>query len=123
MSLFQEHLTAGLSLRRSVAGERVTYQRGETTIENVSAVIGSTPFRIDNDLARHTASQIVRSVDFLIGVDALAELDSPSHPQRGDRIVRASGEQYDVLPINGEPEWRFVDAAQTEYRIHTKRVG
>ena len=57
--------------------------------------------------------------DFLIHTDDLA-----LEPRRGDRIVLANGQQYEVaIPDGGRNPWRWSDRSETLRRIHTQAVA
>lgn len=66
--------------------------------------------------------QEVKTDDFLIDAATLLE-KLGREPKRGDRIQRDMGratQTWECVPQGGEPEWRYADQDQTEFRIHTK---
>lgn len=121
---FDNAITASLKARRGLAGFAVTYTRGGNSASLV-VVKGRSAMSLGDALLAGVSSEVT---DFLF---AAADLDVGSGvvtPEHGDTIefVR-SGETftYRVTPVESEPAWRYVDAGQTEIRIHTlleKRV-
>lgn len=92
----------------------VTYQPKNGTPVPVTAAVGRTLFRAENEYGVTVRTE---SRDFLISVSEL-----PAEPQRGDRIVYAN-RQYEVLAPNGEPVWRWSGSQMVTRRIHTKEIG
>lgn len=106
----------------SHASRAITYTRGSDLV-TLSAVVGSTPFRVD-DIGQGT-TRIVRSDrDYLIRADSLILNGVAVTPRRGDRIVDSvDGKTYECQPIvDGEPAWRNSDPYGEVYRIHCNRV-
>jgi hypothetical protein len=100
----------------------VTYRRDSQSVQ-VQATVGQTVFRIDGDLGatiRHVRRDyLVRAADLVLPPDT-----APSLPQRGDRILEASGGVHEVMgPGGGEPDWRFSDPQRLTLRIHTKEIA
>lgn len=92
----------------------VRYQRRNRQAIDVSAVLGRTLFRAENE---YGVTIRLESRDFLI---AAADLDL--EPERGDQIIYA-GDCYEVLAPNAEPCWRWSDSFRQTLRIHTKEIG
>lgn len=124
-SPFTKALSAGLATVRAVAGDVVTYERGDTRVA-VTAVAGSTDYSAEmGDIVvdRFTAR------DFLIEVADVDERfdnagETFDEPKRGDRIVDdAIGSTYEVFPATGDQLFEFADPDESEYRIHTKKVA
>jgi len=90
----------------------VEYRRGTDDPLQLSACIGSTLFRTENE---YGVTIRERSVDFLVAAPGFI-------PERGDEI-RWDGNKYEVLAPNGEPVWRFSDNFGKSLRIHTKFMG
>ena len=66
-----------------------------------------------------------RTRDYLISAADLVINGALTRPQRGDEIhevINGRIQVYEVVSINGEPEWRFSDATQLTIRIHTQYI-
>ncbi len=108
----------------TAGGVAISYTRGATTITITAAsgdaTVGREQARVDQGqgFAREWFDR-----DYLIRVEALADL---GEPQAGDLIaemVNGNVRKYKVLrPDAGEKPWRFSDTEETCYRLHTKRV-
>lgn len=90
----------------------VEYRRGTDDPLQLSACVGSTLFRADDE---YGVTIRTRSVDFIV-------TDPGFIPERGDEI-HFNGQRYEVLAPNGEPVWRFSDNLGKSIRIHTKHTG
>lgn len=118
-----DEITAACSAVRNVLGETVVYRRGAQLAQDLTAVVGSTLFKSENDRG---AVIFVRSVDFHAALADLAFLPG-GLPAEGDVLERFLGagrrsEKHEVTRFNDEPAWRWRDAAHTELRIHTRLV-
>lgn len=88
-----------------------------------SAVVGRTVFK-RNEIGGAAIEFGER--DYLIPVASyvLTELGAVE-PMVGDRLtetVNGTSKTFEILPITGEPAWRYTDGSLTRYRIHVKRV-
>ena len=109
------------SQRKAHASQSVTYRRGTDSVV-VSASIGSTRFEQEDRDGLVVRSQVR---DYLIDVADLVLSGGAIEPEVGDLIEETVGSQthvYQVLPLGGEPAWRYSDPYRKTYRIHTKRV-
>jgi len=118
--------TALLGVVRGPAGQTVVYRRGEDLEVQIDAAArGESTWEQDDEQGVLTE---LRSVDWLIAADDLSLPGDAgrTEPRRGDKIiVTIAGVEhvYEVLrPADGEPEWRWMDAAQTVRRIHTRLI-
>jgi hypothetical protein len=110
---------------KASAGTPVVYRSGPLSIA-VTAIVGDTSNQVDNmdgvTVRTHTRDYLVDAVD-------LVDLAGPDpviiEPRRGDTITDHESnpaQVYEVLPMAGEPCWRWSDRAQKRRRIHTKWV-
>lgn len=105
-----------LALRSALAarGERITYRRG-TQGAAVAALRGRA-------LSQAESGGVVRAEwhdgDWLI---LAADLAPFAPPRRGDEIVTASGETWEVLPPASSAH--YTATQETLYRVHAKRVA
>lgn len=105
------------------AGELVTYTRTGNGIQVlVTACRGrNTPQR--QALADGRVDLTQEPQDWLVKPAALDYGAGPFLPARGDRIQDAKGRVYELLPRDGENEWRPSDAFAAMLRLRTIRVG
>lgn len=104
---------------RGVAGHEVTYQQGEITLEEITAVPGQQPAQFTEVESLGTNS---RWRDYLIQASDLVHEETALEPTPGDRITDG-GDIYEVQDIPGEPCWRWSDPHRQTFRIHTKYIG
>lgn len=94
------------------------YTRGNETI-SVTASIGRTIFTSNRqDKARIEFGDI----DFLIDVADLASLGVPSEGDRLAVTIRGVAYTFEIMPVIGEPAWRYSDNYRTRFRVHCKEV-
>lgn len=110
------------TVRAEHASREVSYQRGEHTIDALTATVGHTVFRTQ------TAYGFERTEarDYLIATADLVLDGQVSLPERGDQIRETDGEQtfiYEVMAPAREPCWKYSDRNRETLRIHTKLVG
>lgn len=108
------HAAAALKGNR---GDSVTYQRGADSV-SITAAIGATEFERDDGDGVQVA---FKSTDFIITASEIILGGFATQPRRGDKIVSGT-RTYEVLSINGEPHFSWMDAAGTLMRIHTKLI-
>ena len=104
-------------LSPEVAGELVTYQRGTQSIERYAA-LGET--QTDEMVGDGDATINQQTNDFLFASSSFAFITgTPIVPARGDVVIRANGERYNVIPsLNGSPA-SVNDTEETLTRVHT----
>ncbi len=120
MTGFANAIKAGLTAARALKSEPVSYDDGNGPIA-LTAAVGSTAFR-QTDL--NGISTLQRTVDFLIDPLDLTRDGTPIIPDAGHTLTRTdTAETHEVIPLNGEPSWRWSDAGQTQLRIHTQKTG
>jgi len=111
------------SQRKQFMSHPVTYTRGLYSV-NVSATVGQTIFRLSDD---YGAAIRTVSRDYLITAGDLVLNGSSVTPEQGDEIVEIiDGKMvtHEVMgPGGDEPDWRYSDADQLTFRIHTKEVN
>lgn len=109
------------SQRKKHATREVTYRRGAAATV-VLATVGRTTFEQDNGAGILLHAQVR---DYLIDTADLVLVGEASLPANGDRIEEIDAGQtfiYEVLPLGGEPCWRYSDPYRQTLRIHTKLV-
>lgn len=120
MSGFTTAIGAALKAARALKAEPILYSDGNGTIP-LTAAVGSTTFR---QTTREGISEVQRTTDFLIDPADLCRDGIRIEPDAGHTIIRTgTGEQFEAMPINGEPCWRWSDTGQTQRRIHTQKTG
>ena len=112
-TIFDNAISSALTLRRSVAGQTVSYNDGTNPAESVTAVKGQPNVKTADALVVQLTE---RYTDWLIPASALSGLNMP--PARGHTITHNS-DIYTVTSFEGQPAWTWVDSGETEYRIHT----
>ena len=114
MSRLDELLARGLERLFGYAARRVAYRRG-SRVAYLEAVPGTSLLKVADDYGRMKLVRTDR--DWLIRVRDLVLGGERTEPRRGDRIVDEEGNQFEVQPVEGEPEWRF--STPEVYRVHT----
>ena len=105
--------------RRRFMSRTVVYSRAGDSLEVLATVGRTTGEAADDD----GLIQKWESRDYLILTEDLAAFGLP---RAGDRITEAAGDEmfvYEVMPMPGEPAWRWSDPYRRTLRIHTKQVG
>lgn len=123
MSAFDDSLTAGLTAIRAFAGVSVIYRDGGAECPLVAAV-GRSEFVQENSGG---FVQTIETRDYFVAVADL-KLEGIAVTPRAGAIIEETiaGETrcFKVLADADVPPFVYSDpAAETEYRIHTKRVG
>lgn len=99
-----------------------TYTRGGVSI-TITVRLGRTVFASN----RQGGARIeFGEMDFLIDVADLVISGSATRPAEGDRlaiVIRGTAYTFEIMPISGEPAWRFSDEYRMCFRIHCKEVG
>ena len=103
--------------RRASASQTVTYSRGSASV-SIAAAIGNSAFTLDNG----NVVLNIESRDYLFAAADLVLDGNTVTPLPGDRITESDGQVYEVLPIAGEPAWRYSDRYRTSLRVHTRQV-
>jgi len=120
ISPFLDKMFGGDTAEPRGAAEAITYSRGAQAIE-ISAVAGRSQFSVSqpNGSARVQWSD----ADWIFSASLLVLGGRQSIPLKGDTIKRGS-EVYEVSSPSGEAVFYYHDApANTQLRVHTKRVG
>lgn len=105
---------------RSLKSEPIVYNDGDGPVPLLAAV-GSTAFRQTD---QNGIGTIQRTVDFLIDPVDLHRDGVSLTPNEGHTILRSNtGETHELLPVNGEPCWRWSDHGQTQLRLHTQKIA
>jgi hypothetical protein len=103
------------------ASETITYCRGSTRLEFDATCDKPRELREKAKGNAEGFADVMHSDrDFTFPIEEMASL---SQPQNGDRIERATGEIFEVLPIAEEKAWRKCDALGKYVRVHCKFVG
>jgi len=122
-SILQKGALALAAATSQTCGLSITYRRGDNAVAGVSAVVGQTPFRIDDAAG---ASIVSRHRDFIFDAADLVIDGAAATPERGDEIDQADGAgdtvTYRVTAPAGEAPWRYVDEANSRIRVHTIRA-
>lgn len=118
---FERALAVGQKAALKINAVDLTYTRPHFDAVPLTGSQGKKLFKIQEP---GKPIVIVKSVDFLIAVDALVIDGSPVEPAKYDEISRVIGtvkKIYKVLPMGDEiPLFEYSDSGQTVYRIHTK---
>lgn len=117
-----QYISAAIAAAKEVAGVPVAYRRGDQSV-NVTAVVGTTVFRLTDDVG---VVESVQSRDYLVQAADLVLGGSAALPQRGDSIRETHGSTtyvYEVLAPNNEPPFSYSDTGRLLLRIHTKHVA
>ena len=112
---FRDDIATEAKAIREDVGVSVQYCRGDLSVTIQHAV--KYPDRRRGPLDQ-VATEITTQ-DWGIGVEDLVIGGKLTEPRRDDRIVYGN-EIYQVLPDQGDAVWHYV-AADTQFRIHTKR--
>lgn len=111
------------SRRRTHRTRTVAFQRSGSSEVALVATKGRQTFTLVDSEGFQTQ---VESHDWLVTAADLVIDGSPATPRRGDRIVETLGTLrfiYEVLAMDGVPEWAWSDDLKQTYRIHTKLVS
>lgn len=110
---------------KAKAGITIKYRRGAVEIEDLTATRSSWEF-VKSDPSLGPTVRITTR-DFLITAADLEAGGISLPPERGDEITEtlANGDIYThrLLPIEGEPFWRWFDSHRRMIRVHTKETG
>lgn len=117
-SIFDNAIRSGLKARRGIAGQTVSYSDG-SVLGDVTAVRGQPNVRTADALV---VTITERYVDWMIVAADLDAITINMPPEPGHTIT-ADGDTYTVTHFEGNPPWEWVDAGETEYRIHTIKTG
>lgn len=104
-------------------GIAITYSRkvgGATQTATITAWLGRTLF---SGLTESAVTVQWGERDYLIPVSELILNDSPTTPQKGDRITEGAAVWELASPQTDEACWRYSDQTRTLFRCHVKRVG
>lgn len=107
---------------RTDASQEVQYQRNDNKF-TMQAVLGVGRTSVRDDGNAHLRVEY-SDADFILPVKDFLESDLKA-PQAGDIIERSTGSntyQYEVGNMGADGSWRYSDAYQTNFRVHTKLV-
>lgn len=107
----------------TVMGQPLVYRRGAEAV-----AFCATPCQTKLLLSDEAGGARIEWTDrdFLIPAASLVLSGSKVLPKRGDVITQDDGEQvhtFQVLPYDGEPQWRWSDPYRRIIRVHTKRIS
>lgn len=126
MSIFSDIQAAGLSIHREIAGEAISYHRGEDSIA-ITAAVPLGGIRIEDreqGLVLQTEEQewgIDRNELVLGEGEDVIEIQ----PERGDLIEwtwKGRTLKFKVLPTSATQCWKWSDRGQSQYRVFTKLI-
>lgn len=120
MSLIDDALNLHADLINEAAGEWVSYIIGDTEIHDLVAVRGRSEFE---EFASESDARILsRMVDWIVRADEMVDANGTRViPERGAQIETGDGQVFEVLPGPDGNHWRWSEARQYQYRIHTVR--
>lgn len=111
-----QEATARLTSRlKSHAAVTVTYSRGATVIEDVSAAVGRTEFEImqgEAMIAHESRDYLIEKSDLVAGITQWV-------PQSGDRITESDGRVYEVSVPRPFHVYESMGPDGTTFKIHT----
>jgi len=122
MSVFDDSLAAGLTAIRGFAGISVTYRDGGAECPLVASV-GRSEFAQENSGG---FVETIETRDYFVAVADLKLEGIPVTPRTGaviEETIAGEARCFRVLGEPGVPPFVYSDAGETEFRIHTKRVG
>lgn len=97
--------------------QTVTYRRGSLSVSltatKCTVRAESTP---EGNVDFHGCDWLIKAALLILG-------GATVEPNKNDVIEESDGEKWQVLPLAGEPEFRYSDQFRTCYRIHTKRTA
>ncbi|MEM9825095.1 MAG: hypothetical protein AAF958_00825 [Planctomycetota bacterium] len=101
------------------ASHAMTYRRREGSSIRIVAAIGEVVTDTED-----ADGFVIRSHnrDALVDAVHLCEDGQSFQPARGDQVIDGI-HVYEVIPIGGDPPWRWSDRRHTRLRIHLQYVG
>lgn len=119
-SPFTNAIAQGLTTRRNLAGVTVSYSDG-TNSGSVTAVKGKPNVRTVDALVVQLDEEYI---DWMIAAADLEAIDpAVTLPPAPGHTITIAGDTYEVTNFQGLPAWSWVDAGESEYRIHTIKTG
>lgn len=122
MNAFSKAISEGLKAIANVAGEEITFHRGDD-FAVIIAVEGRSDFQSTDP---HGSVIDFRTIDFIVATEDLVVGDAAITPDDGDYITRTSGNTLQTYRIRRPDNGRlygYSDATQTRMRIHTELSG
>lgn len=119
MTTVAEALTAGFRSASGLAGVTVTYETwhadgpGNGTETSLTAIPQDSSFEIERS---GEVVEEIKTRDYLILYDDLG-----SEPAKMD-LIHEDSEDYRILSVRGEPQWRWASPQKVLMRIHTVKV-
>lgn len=117
MSWLSSQLGAAFGLIDQAAGEPIIYRRGSAEVEIECAVRGES--RFEEVVGDGETTTLIKSVDWLVKPEDLVICGDLAEPMKGDQVITADGEVFDLMPGMSESPWRWLNSYKTRYRIHT----
>lgn len=110
---------------KQCAGKSVTYARSGSSDVTLTAWVGNTLFAIEGR-GEGAARVEWGERDYLIAAADMATVGL-GEPRAGDQITETlpveGATTFEVMPVAGEPAWRWADGDRTFYRLHAKKVS
>jgi len=108
---------------RQQLAQQVQYARGAQSVP-LQATFGQSLLKLEDGQGHLVmewtdADIVIAAADLILG-------GVLTQPQRGDTVTtvyRGNTLAYEVLPIKGEPPWRWSDPFNTQMRVHLKLVS
>ena len=121
MSVFSDIQAAGLTVHRELAGEAITYRRGEDLEIEIEFAVPLGGARLEE---RDTGIVLqTDSLEWGINREDLVDDETEIIPKRGDTIEFEWKDRtltFTVLPDGASQCWKWSDRGQSQYRIFTK---
>lgn len=116
MSAHNDMVIIGLETLRHVAGEPITYHRGEQEI-TLDAIRGGSGIE-DRELTREPAAAKLHTVSWRLELADLDDLTDPSGTEP-DWIEDQYGDRYTVIRDEGDEDWEYITADNSWVRVTT----
>jgi len=116
---FQERLLYAGQRFNEVNTEKVSLTRSGTTVtdKNASPIL----LRPEEFVPGIGVTRIEHQ-GFAIDVDQYDFGSGPTHPNHGDVITRADGEEFRVVNLNNNPVFQYVTSNRERYLLVTERI-
>lgn len=106
--------------KRRLRGINVQYSRGAGTVaDGLRVVRGSTRMSLSLENGAEISS---RHRDYLILAEELVIDSVAIEPRPGDVITEEDGSQFEIVPLFGEPAWRWNDQERVVLRVHAQQI-
>ena len=111
-----EDILGVLACVQEYISDEVTYTRGETVSDPITATQQASAYDIDTGQGVY---ETVSVIDWVIELSDLAAFGKPEHR---DIITRGS-QRFEVLGLTGMAQFEYVDSLQLIVAIHTKEIS